>query len=172
MSLVKALQMFDDKPELTRTHIQEFSRHMMNTGLFPEFQFRISENKRPEEIHEDQRVDEHLQNFSGVPSDIVQQERERIDDTLLLFDRQPLTRNDNGTSELASIQHGMWMAELLENSWSEEVCCEMTAFDEETKGDGVIFFYVFLREFVGYTKEAMIAAEQQLTKEKLSFFVS
>lgn len=61
MSLVKALQKtkFDDKPKLIRTHIQVFSRRMMNTGLFPEFQFRILENKRPAEIHEDQWVNDH-----------------------------------------------------------------------------------------------------------------
>jgi hypothetical protein len=44
----------------------------------------------------------------------------------------------------------------------------MNAFEEETKGDGILLFYIFLREYVGYTKEAVIAAEQQLTKEKLA----
>jgi hypothetical protein len=44
----------------------------------------------------------------------------------------------------------------------------MNAFDEETQGDGVLLFYVFLRENVGFTNEAIIAAEQQLTKEKLA----
>jgi hypothetical protein len=44
----------------------------------------------------------------------------------------------------------------------------MSAFEEETKGDGILLFYIFLREHVGYTKEVIIAAEQQLTKEKLA----
>jgi len=44
----------------------------------------------------------------------------------------------------------------------------MNAFEEETKGDGILLFHIFLREYVGYTKEAVIAAEQQLTKEKLA----
>jgi hypothetical protein len=43
----------------------------------------------------------------------------------------------------------------------------MSAFEEETLGDGILMFYIFLHEHVGYTKEAIIAAEQQLMKEKL-----
>jgi hypothetical protein len=44
----------------------------------------------------------------------------------------------------------------------------MIAFEEETLGDGILLFSVFLREHVGYTKEAIIAAEQQLIKENLA----
>ncbi len=62
----------------------------------------------------------------------------------------------------------MWITELLDNSWSSNVSADMSAFEEETKGDGILLFYVFLQENVSYTKEAIIAAEQQLTKEKLS----
>jgi hypothetical protein len=62
----------------------------------------------------------------------------------------------------------MWIAELLDNSWSDQVTSDMSAFEEETKGDGTLLFYIFLWEHLGYTKEAIIAAEQQLTKEKLA----
>jgi hypothetical protein len=39
-----------------------------------------------------------------------------------------------------------------------------------TKGDGILQFYVFLQENFGNTKELIIAAEQQLSKEKLREF--
>jgi len=62
----------------------------------------------------------------------------------------------------------MWIAELLDNSWSETVSSKMSAYDEETKGDGILTFYIFLREYVSFSKKALILAEQQLTKEKLA----
>jgi hypothetical protein len=80
----------------------------------------------------------------------------------------PQNSNDEGVKELASKQHRMWIAELLDNSWSSNVSAEMSAFKEEMKGDRILLFYVFLRKNVGYTKEAIIAAEQQLSKEKLA----
>jgi hypothetical protein len=99
---------------------------------------------------------------------MLQQERERIDDTLAMLDEAPQTANEDGAKELASKQHLMWISELLDNSWSDSVTTEMNAFEEETKGDGILQWYVFLRENMGQTKEAIIAAEQQLTKEKLA----
>jgi hypothetical protein len=48
------------------------------------------------------------------------------------------------------------------------VASEMNAFEEETSGDGILMYYVFLRENIGFTKEAIIAAEAQLTKDKLA----
>ena len=62
----------------------------------------------------------------------------------------------------------MWIAELLDNRWSNQVISDISAFEEESKGDGILQFYVFLHENIGYTKEAIILAEQQLTKEKLA----
>jgi hypothetical protein len=44
----------------------------------------------------------------------------------------------------------------------------MSAVEEETRGDGILLFYIFLREYMGYSKDAIVAAEQQLTKEKLA----
>ncbi len=44
----------------------------------------------------------------------------------------------------------------------------MNDYDEETKGDGILLFHIFLRKNIGYTNEAIIAAEQELTKEKLA----
>jgi hypothetical protein len=44
----------------------------------------------------------------------------------------------------------------------------MNAFEEETQDDGVLLFYVFLREHVGFSNEAIIAAEQHLSKEQLA----
>jgi hypothetical protein len=85
-----------------------------------------------------------------------------------MLDEAPQTKDDDGARELASKQHGMWIAELSDNSWSDQVTSDMSAFEEETVGDGILLFYVFLRENVGYMKEAIIATEQQLTKEKLA----
>lgn len=76
----------------------------------------------------------------------------------------PQNANDDGAKELASKQHSMWIAELLDNSWSSNISAEMSAFEEETKGDGILLFYVFLHENAGYTKEEIIAVEQQLSK--------
>jgi hypothetical protein len=44
----------------------------------------------------------------------------------------------------------------------------MSTFDKESRGDGFLLFYVFLRKNMGCTKEAIIAAEQQLINEKLA----
>jgi len=85
-----------------------------------------------------------------------------------MLDGAPQTKDDDGARELASEQHSMWIAELSDNSWSDQVTSDMSAFEEETVGDGILLFYVFLRENVGYMKEAIIATEQQLTKEKLA----
>jgi hypothetical protein len=49
----------------------------------------------------------------------------------------------------------MWIAELLDNSWSDQVISYMTAFEDEMLGDRILQFYVFLWEHVGYTKEAI-----------------
>jgi hypothetical protein len=99
---------------------------------------------------------------------MLKQERERIDDTLAMLDEAPQTADQDGAKELASKQHSMWISELLDNSWSDTVTAEMNAFEEDTKGDGILQWYIFLRENMGQTKEAIIAAEQQLSKEKLA----
>ncbi len=52
----------------------------------------------------------------------------------------------------------MWIAELLDNRWSDSVTVEMYTFEEETKGDGILQWYVFLHENIGHAKEAIIAA--------------
>jgi hypothetical protein len=40
--------------------------------------------------------------------------------------------------------------------------------DEEEKRDRTLLLYIFLYEYVGYTKEAIIAAKHQLMKAKLA----
>jgi hypothetical protein len=99
---------------------------------------------------------------------MLKQERERVDDTLAMIEEAPQTADQDGAKELASKQHSMWIAELLDNSWSDTVIAEMNAFEEDTTGDGILQWYIFLREHMGQTKEAIIAAEQQLSKEKLA----
>ncbi len=150
---------------------------MQNTGLYQEFQIGTTENVHPEEIPEDKWVEDHplwwqtinfLENFGALPSEAFIQERERIDDVLTILNEPPQTSNDVGAWELACKQHSMWIAELLDNSWSANVSANMSSFEEETEGNGILLFYVFLHENVRYTKEAIIAAEQQLSKEKLS----
>jgi hypothetical protein len=179
MEMVKAplKTKFEGKSEQIRIHILEFTRRMQSTGLYQEFQIRMQENDRPQEIPEDDWTLDHplrwqtanfLENFSAVTYQMLFQERERIDDTLMMIDDPPISADKDGAKELASKQHSMWIAELLDNSWSDSVTSDMSAFEEETKGDGILLFYVFLREYMGYTKEAIIVAEQQLTKEKLA----
>jgi len=85
-----------------------------------------------------------------------------------MLDDIPLTSTDEGAPKLASKQHRTWIAEMLRNSWTSTVASEMNAFEEETQGDGILLFYIFLRENIGFTNEAIIAAEAQLTKEKLA----
>jgi hypothetical protein len=179
MALVKAplKTKYDGKLGNLRTHILEFLRRMQNTGLYHEFEIRTKELPRPAEIDEDVWTYDHplrwervnfLENFNGITFDMLQQERERIDDTLAMLDEAPQAAQDDGAKELASKQHSMWIAELLDNSWSDSVTTEMNAFEEETKGDGILQWYVFLGENMGQTKEAIIAVEQQLTKEKFA----
>jgi hypothetical protein len=64
----------------------------------------------------------------------LQQEQERIEDSLAMLDSAPQTAEDEGTKELASKQHAIWIAKLLDNSWLENVTAEMNAFEEDTKG--------------------------------------
>jgi hypothetical protein len=75
---------------------------MQNTGLFPEFQIRLSESPRPDKILEDDWTANHplrwrtaniLENFAAVSYKVLAQERERIDDTLMMLDNPP-TGND------------------------------------------------------------------------------
>jgi hypothetical protein len=66
--------------------------------MYPEFQIRLQQNDRPDDIPEDDWTLNHplrwqtaifLENFSTVPFHILLQERERIDDTLMLIAEPP-----------------------------------------------------------------------------------
>jgi hypothetical protein len=179
MSTVKTpLQtVYDGKVENLRLHIQDFIRRIQNTGLYKEFLIRTQENPRPADIAEYLWTWDHplcwqtanfLENFNAVTYDALLQEKDRIEDTLEMLVDTPQNAQDEGASELASKQHRTWIAELLRNSWTSSVATEMAAYDEETQNDGILLFYVFLRENVGFTNEAIIAAEQHLTKHKLA----
>jgi hypothetical protein len=168
---------YDGKIENLRLHIQDFTRRIQNTGLYKEFSIRTQENPRPNDITEEAWTIDHplrwqtenfIENFNAVSMEALLQEKERIDDALEMLETVPVTANDDGAFELASKQHRAWIAEMLRNSWTSSVASEMNAFDEETQGDGVLLFYIFLRENVGFTNEAIIAAEQHLTKEMLA----
>jgi hypothetical protein len=114
------------------------------------------------------RTANYLENFNAVTLEALIQEKDRIEDTLEMLVEAPQVAEDEGAAELASKQHRTWIAELLRNSWTSQVAAEMNAFEEETQNDGVLLFYVFLRENVDFTNEAIIAAEQHLTKERLA----
>jgi hypothetical protein len=66
-----------------------------------------------------------------------------------MLDALPQNANDDGSAEFASNQHSMWITELLENSWLSSVSAEINAYEEETKGDGILLFYIFLCENIG-----------------------
>jgi hypothetical protein len=168
---------YDGKIENLNLHIQDFTRRIRNTGLYQEFIIKTQENPRPADIAANAWTLDHplrwqtvnfLENFNGVTIAALLQEKDRIDDTLEMLVETPQTVEDEGAAELAAKQHRTWIAELLRNSWTSQVASELSAFDEETQNDGVLLFYVFLRENVGFTNEAIIAAEQHLTKEKLA----
>jgi hypothetical protein len=61
-----------------------------------------------------------------------------------MLNEPPQVSTDDGAKELASKQHSMWITELLDNSCSSNVSADMSAFKKETKGDGILLFYVFL----------------------------
>jgi hypothetical protein len=111
MELVKAplKSKFEGKPEQIRTHIQEFTRRMQNTGLCPEFQIRLQENDRPDAIPEDDWTLNHplrwqtanfLEKFSAVTLSDLLQERERIEDTLMMIDTPPIDSEDDEYSKI------------------------------------------------------------------------
>lgn len=142
-----------------------------------EFSNRTTENPRPADIAEDAWIFDHplwwqtanfVENFNSVTLQALTQEKECNRDTLEMLDDVPLLATDEGAPELASKQHRMWIAEMLQNSWTSTVASEMNAFEEEIQGDGVLLFYIFLCENIGFTNEAIIAAKTQLTKEKLA----
>jgi hypothetical protein len=43
----------------------------------------------------------------------------------------------------------------------------MNAFEEEIQDDGVILFYVFLREHIGFTNEAIMPPKLNLPRRNL-----
>jgi hypothetical protein len=98
------------------------------------------------------QTENFIENFNGVTLATITQEKERIDDTLELLDDVPQVSTDEGASELPSKQHRMWISELLRNSWISNVIADMSAFEEEIQEDGVILFYVFLREHINGEK--------------------
>jgi hypothetical protein len=178
MATVKApLQtVYDGKIENVRLHIQDFMRRIQNTGLYKEFSIRTQEDLRPEDINEEDWNLDHplrlqlanfLENFNSVTLEALKQEKERIDDTLEMLVDIPELADDDRALKLASKQHCTWIAELLRNSWTARVASGMASFDEEVQGDGVLLFYIYLCKTVGFTNEAIIVAEQDLTKEKL-----
>jgi hypothetical protein len=175
MATVKAsLQtVYDGKIENLRLHIQDFTSRMQNTGLYKEFLIGTTENPRPVDIPMAQWTFDHplhwqtanfIENFNSVTLEALKQEKDRIDDTLEMLAEIPESTDDDGAQELASKQHRTWIAELLRNSWSSSVASDMNAFEEETQGDGVLLFYDFLREHVGFTNEAIMFI---LTLDKL-----
>jgi hypothetical protein len=179
MATVKApLQtVYDGKIENLRLHIQDFTRRIQNTGLYKEFSIRTQENPRPADIAAAVWTLDHplrwqmanfLENFNSVTLDALKQEKDLIEDTLEMLVAVPEEANEEGAQELASKQHCTWIAELLRNSWISSVAYDMASFDEETQGDGVLLIYVFLREHVGFSNEALIVTEQNLTKDKLA----
>jgi hypothetical protein len=179
MATVKAsLQtIYDGKIENLQLHIQDFNRHMQNTGLYKEFSIQTQENLRPVDINSAQWNFDHplrwqtanfIENFNSVTLDALKQKKDCIDNTLKMLADVPESADDEGAPELASKQHCTWIAELLRNSWTAHVASEMASFEEETQGDGVLLCSVFLRETVGFTNEALIVVEQHLTKEKLA----
>jgi hypothetical protein len=179
MALVKEpLQtVYNGKIENLRLHIQDFTCRIQNTGLCQEFTIRTQENPRPEDIPEEEWVQDHplcwqvenfLENFNGVTFNRLLQEKERMDDTLELLDEAPQLDNDEGAPELASKQHRMWIADMLRNSWTATVASEMNAFEEETQGDGVLLFYVFLREHIGHHCSRSTAYERKVSFRKFS----
>jgi hypothetical protein len=48
--------------------------------------------------------------------------------------------------ELAFKQHSMWIAELLDNSWSSNVSADMSAFEEKQKGMVSYYFMSFFEK--------------------------
>ncbi len=50
---------FEGKPEQLRIHIQEITRRMKNTGLYQEFQIRLQENDKPDEIPDEDWTQYH-----------------------------------------------------------------------------------------------------------------
>jgi hypothetical protein len=85
-----------------------------------------------------------LESFGAVSIELYIQERERIDDVLAMLNEPSQVSTDDGAKELAYKQHSMWITKLLDNSWSSNVSADMSAFEEETNGDGILLFYVFL----------------------------
>jgi hypothetical protein len=81
---------YDGKIENLNLHIQDFTRHIRNTGLYQEFLIRTQENPRPADIAVNAWTLDHplqwqtvnfLENFNEVTFAVLLQEKDRIDDT-------------------------------------------------------------------------------------------
>jgi hypothetical protein len=84
---------------------------MKNSGLYNEFQVKLDENPRPDEIAEEDWTVNHplrwktvifLENFSDVPYERILQEREHIDDQLAMLEVTPVMAEDEGTWDVDS----------------------------------------------------------------------
>lgn len=85
-----------------------------------------------------------------------------------MLDMAPQNKDYNGAQELAYKQHSMWITELLDKSWYDQVIGDTNALKKKLYVTDFFNFYVCPREYVWYSKEVVIAAEQQYTNEKLT----
>ena len=150
-------------------------RRIESTGLVAEFNINVRENLRPATILEtdwenDVRRFEKvnfLMDYSTIMLPQVKDARDRTLTYLASLLKLPTTATQAGAEELTSKQHRQWIAELLNNSWTDTVKDTMDAYDEDHKGDGVVMWMCFLQEYAGSSKEAIIAAEEVMHPSKL-----
>ncbi len=76
------------------------------------------------------------------------QEWERIDDVIAMLDMAPQNKDYNGAQELAYKQHSMWITELLDKSWYDQVIGDTNALKKKLYVTDFFNFYVCPREYV------------------------
>ncbi len=94
----------------------------------------------------------------------LQQEQERIEDSLAMLDSTPQTAEDEGAKELVSKQRAIWIAKLLDDSWLENVTTEMNAFEEDTRAMEFSIFTFFFMKILDTLKRQSLPQSNSLPR--------
>jgi hypothetical protein len=86
-----------------------------------------------------------------------------------MLDNAPQMKDDEGTKELASKRHSMWIAELLDDSRSDPVASDMSAFEEETMGDLILPVLCISSQTCWIHKGSYHSGRTKANERKISF---
>jgi len=73
-----------------------------------------------------------------------------------MLDAPPIYKDDGSAPDLASKQHGMWIVELSEITWSNDVCTAMNAFKKKQKVMAHFYSAFFFNDMLDTPKKLLL----------------